>query len=162
VARLGAFVAAPSDAVLCGLYEGQRVEEPTFAALGAARRHDAIAGFHTDHHSTPVADWNRAVEGLRHWRPQRGSGLDVYPRDAVVATGTTVLVVMRVAMVAVVASCRVVDVVDEPDCFGFCYATLPLHPECGGAASSDAPIPGSDGIVTHAGLPHPWPGVGWG
>jgi uncharacterized protein (UPF0548 family) len=31
----------------------------------------------------------------------------------------------------VLAACRVVAVVDEPDRFGFAYGTLPLHPESG-------------------------------
>jgi uncharacterized protein (UPF0548 family) len=31
----------------------------------------------------------------------------------------------------IIAPCRIVYVIDEPDRFGFGYGTLPGHPECG-------------------------------
>jgi uncharacterized protein (UPF0548 family) len=42
-----------------------------------------------------------------------------------------VLVVGRVVGVAMVAAYRLISVFDEPDRFGYVYATLPLHPEEG-------------------------------
>lgn len=36
-----------------------------------------------------------------------------------------------VGPIAVTATACIIDVIDEPDCYGFTYATLPHHPEDG-------------------------------
>jgi uncharacterized protein (UPF0548 family) len=55
----------------------------------------------------------------------------VFPRTAKVIEGETVAILSRQLRIWVLAACRVVDVVDESSTFGFTYATLPDHPECG-------------------------------
>ncbi len=45
--------------------------------------------------------------------------------------GETVAILTRQLGLWVLASCRVVSVIDEPAAFGFVYATLPDHPEEG-------------------------------
>lgn len=75
--------------------------------------------------------FERAVEALRTWRPQRGIGASIHPVDAPVATGSTLLVVLHLGPLAIVAPVRVVAVVDEPARFGFAYGTLPGHPAAG-------------------------------
>ena len=75
--------------------------------------------------------FDRAVEALRLWRPQRGIGAVVRPEDAPIEVGSTLLVVLRFGPFAVVVPDRVVAVVDEPDRFGFAYGTLAGHAERG-------------------------------
>lgn len=67
-----------------------------------------------------------AAEGMR-WGMLRGAGLRVEATAPVAEVGAEVLVHLG----PVVAPCRVVYVVDEPDRRGFAYGTLPGHAECG-------------------------------
>jgi len=75
--------------------------------------------------------FQRAADGLRNWKAHRGAGVAVYPSGAPLAKGTTVVLVIGIAMVRAIAACRIVYVVDEPNRFGFAYGTLALHPEQG-------------------------------
>ncbi len=67
-----------------------------------------------------------AAQGMR-WGMLRGAGLRVTATTEVAEVGSEVLVHLG----PVVAPCRVVYVVDEPDRSGFAYGTLPGHPESG-------------------------------
>lgn len=76
------------------------------------------------------ASFERAAHALRSWAVHRGAGLAV-------RSGGDVEVGVEVAMAAplpigwVEATCRVVDVIEDADRFGFAYGTLPVHPERG-------------------------------
>ncbi|MDZ4267335.1 MAG: DUF1990 domain-containing protein [Mycobacterium sp.] len=67
-----------------------------------------------------------AAKGMR-WGMLRGAGLRVEASMPVAEVGAEVLVHLG----PVVAPCRVVYVVDEPDRRGFAYGTLPGHAESG-------------------------------
>jgi uncharacterized protein (UPF0548 family) len=67
-----------------------------------------------------------AADGMR-WGMLRGAGLRVEATAPVAAVGAEVLVHLG----PVTAPCRVVYVVDDPDCRGFAYGTLPGHAESG-------------------------------
>lgn len=75
--------------------------------------------------------FQRARLGLETWVAHRGAGIEVFPSDAPLVEGTTVALLTRQLCLWVLAACRVESVVDEPTTFGFIYATLPDHPECG-------------------------------
>lgn len=77
------------------------------------------------------ADFERARRGVDAWAAHRGAGVEVYPAEAVVRVGATVAVLTRQLGVWVLAACRVIAVEAEPTAYGFTYATLPDHPECG-------------------------------
>lgn len=76
-------------------------------------------------------DFRKARDGLIAWAAHRGSGVEVFPGTAEVAVGETVAILTRQLGLWVLAACRVMSVVDQPTEFGFTYATLPDHPECG-------------------------------
>jgi uncharacterized protein (UPF0548 family) len=92
------------------------------------------AGYRHDDLSVEVghgdAAFARARHGIDTWQAQLGAGVDVSPRDPP-AEGRPVLAIARLGPVRVIAPCRVVDVIDEPDRYGFAYGTLPGHPERG-------------------------------
>lgn len=75
--------------------------------------------------------WEKAVEGITRWAAHSGAGASVFPSDARLVEGETLLVVLSKGPISVVAPCRIVYVVDEPTRFGFGYGTLPGHPEQG-------------------------------
>jgi uncharacterized protein (UPF0548 family) len=70
-----------------------------------------------------------AARGVRTWQMHKGAGATVVPEAF--GVGETVLVVMGLGPLEIVAPCRIVYVVDEPNRFGFAYGTLPGHPESG-------------------------------
>lgn len=73
-----------------------------------------------------------ACDGLRTWQLHRGQGFLVAPVHPPLAVGTEVVSAIRLAgPVHVLAACRIVWTVDEPDRFGFAYGTLPVHPARG-------------------------------
>ncbi len=95
----------------------------------------APAGFRTERFSQGIGagdiDFERARTGLQKWRAHRDSGVEVHPNTSQLAVGETVAIVTRQLGLWVLAACRVTSVTDEADVFGFTYATLPDHPECG-------------------------------
>lgn len=96
---------------------------------------DPPAGFHHDRTTRVVghgpAQFDRARCGIQQWAAHRGAGVEVFPSDAPVASGSVVGLVTRQVGLWLLFSCRVDSVIDEADRFGFVYATLPGHPECG-------------------------------
>lgn len=89
------------------------------------------AGYRRDRFSRAVgrgsADFDRACDGLRRWVAHRRASVEVVPEGAPLTEGATVGLVMRQPGIWVLASCRIAEVIDEPDRFGFTYATLPGH-----------------------------------
>ena len=72
-----------------------------------------------------------AGRGLRQWMAHRGSGVEVFPSDAGVVEGETVVLLTRQVGLWVLMACRIESIVDETDHLGFTYAALPGHPERG-------------------------------
>src|SRR3974390_3493589 len=108
---------------------------PTFTQLGSSLTEQSSAGYSRLSRGIELGRgdeaFQRASDGLRRWRAHRLIGMRVFPDDAAPRVGETVLVTLGTRRVAVAAPCRVVAVTDEPTRFGFSYATLPGHPECG-------------------------------
>ena len=102
----------------------QRTAPLTYTEVGATFADALPAGYHHTRVATDLgtgaAVWDRA-----------GAGISIAPPAAPIAEGTTVAVITSVGPLQVLAACRIVRVVDEPDRFGFAYGTLPAHPEEG-------------------------------
>ncbi len=124
----------PAPAVLAHILADQRSAAPAYPCIGGTVGGEAPPGFHHDHYEVELgrgaAVWQRAVEALKDWGPQRGSGL-VVAADGPIAEGTTVALAAPLPVGCAVAVCRVVAVVDDPGRFGFAYGSLPVHPEEG-------------------------------
>lgn len=121
--RLDRFLAEQRDAAL------------TYAEVGASFADPLPAGYHHVRAATDlgVGDevWTRARAGIDAWVAHAAAGFEVVPDRAPIVTGETVGVLTRTGPLHVVAACRIVAVVDEPDRYGFAYGTLPPHPEEG-------------------------------
>ena len=113
----------------------ERTSPLTYSELGATFDPELPAGYHHVRAGTDLGCgddvWARACAGIRAWAAHRGAGITVAPADAPITEGTTVAVITSVGPVRVLAACRIVRVVDEPDRFGFASGTLPSHPEEG-------------------------------
>ncbi len=102
----------------------------TYPEVGATAS-DMPGGYHHLHKSSVIGRGRdrferAAAEGMR-WGMLRGAGLRVEATAPVATVGAEVLVHLG----PVIAPCRVVYVVDEPDRRGFAYGTLPGHAESG-------------------------------
>jgi uncharacterized protein (UPF0548 family) len=109
--------------------------QPTYAEHGAALAGTELpAGYRHDHYEiglgTGRARFDRAVEGLRTWQAHCVPGVSVYPDDAAIEEGETVLVCLGRGL-GLAAPCRIVKVIDSDNRWGFAYGTLPGHPEQG-------------------------------
>ena len=117
----------------------ERVEAYRRARLGveptSAPQSEPPSGFHHDTFERVIGsgsdDFDRARHGLEQWVAHRGSAVEVFPHDAALVPGSTVAIVTHQMGLWVLAACRVESVIDEAARFGFVYATLPDHPECG-------------------------------
>ena len=119
---------------LADIADRARHTRPTYDAVGASLTGAAPAGFRRHEYVTTIPARPDAfalgVEGLRRWAPHRHAGLVVTPA-APPSEDATVAIAARLGPLTVVAVCRIVAVLDEPDRYGFAYGTLPGHPECG-------------------------------
>lgn len=106
----------------------------TYDFRGATLRGERPPGYRHDDEVIALGTgdecWRRAVQALRDWSVHRGAGL-VVSDGAVVEPGAVVALAAPLPVGWVIAACRVVDVIDEANRFGFAYGTLPTHPETG-------------------------------
>ena len=124
----------PTPERLTQLVGTQRSKTFTYEPVGATLTGRIPSGYRYEKFVALIGDgpnlFFRAREALEDWRPQRGAGLSV-AADGPLAGGTTVALAAPLPLGFAIAVCKVVDVVDEPDRFGFAYGTLPEHPEEG-------------------------------
>lgn len=106
----------------------------SYAHIGSTRG-DVPPGMQRDESSTVLgagdAAWDRARAAVRAWRMFDFDWVELHDPGTPVETGRTVVVVVRSLGLWSMNAARIAYVVDEPRCFGFAYATLPEHAECG-------------------------------
>lgn len=104
------------------------------------------AGYHHVRASARIGSgrdrFERAAESVMRYGMLQGAGVRVSASTDVAEVGT--LVLGRLGPIP--APCRVVYVVDEPDCRGFAYGTLPGHAESGEERFAVRYEPGSDSV----------------
>ena len=100
---------------------------------------EQAAGRHVDEQVVAIgrgrADFQRARDALVNWRQFDIGWVETFPRQAPVAVGTVVAVLIRHLGFWSLNGCRVVYTVGglegEAARFGFAYGTLPNHAEAG-------------------------------
>ena len=121
----------PSTDVLARLAASAATEAPT---APAGMLHSPVpSGFRRDRWTRLVEhdDFDLARRAITDWAAQRSAGVTLSPPSPDIAIGTTLAFAYPVGPGSVTGTCRIVEVIDEPDRFGFVYATLPHHPEVG-------------------------------
>jgi uncharacterized protein (UPF0548 family) len=128
-------VRTPDEARLARFLAEQSTAPLTYTEVGATFDDDLPVGYHHVRAGTDLGNgdavWERACAGIRAWAAHRGAGMTVVPADAPIVEGATVAVLTSLGPIHVLSACRIVQVIDEPDRFGFAYGTLPAHPEEG-------------------------------
>lgn len=109
--------------------------QPTYSEIGFTLAGKEPSGYHNDRYEADLGlgtdTFARAVQGLCAWGAHRLPGIQVFPKNAEIVVGGTVIVTLGTPLLAVVAPCRIVGVLDESHRWGFAYGTLPGHPEQG-------------------------------
>ncbi len=126
----------PSRAELLELAAVQSGQELSYEPVGITLlSSDPPPGFHRLHVSRDIGRggdrFDRARAAIIDWAGHRRAGVVLQPDRLDLVAGNEVAMALRAWPLWVTASCRVVEVVDEPDRFGFAYGTLPHHPAAG-------------------------------
>ncbi|MEL6981740.1 MAG: DUF1990 domain-containing protein, partial [Actinomycetota bacterium] len=87
-----------------------------------------------------------ARSAIAQWAGHRRAGATVHPEGQAIEVGGEVAVALRVWPLWITATCRIVDVVDEADRYGFTYGTLAHHPEAGEESFSVIRDPATDEV----------------
>lgn len=128
------FVRPTDKASIERLVDNLRATEPNYAQIGATLTGARPTGFRHDNRKVVVGQgmetFERAVQALKGWQSHSLFGVKVHPEGTEIRTGATVIVTLG-HFVALTAPCRIVNVIDEPQRWGFAYGTLPGHPEQG-------------------------------
>lgn len=129
VEYLALHVGRPPRTVLSAIGAAATDTEPTSPARLLQR--PAPDGYRHDHWTGPLPHgFDAARLALQRWIGHGAAGI-IIADPLPIAVGETVAMAIPVGPISVTAAARIVDVVDEPDCCGFTYATLPHHPEDG-------------------------------
>jgi uncharacterized protein (UPF0548 family) len=108
---------------------------PTDSEVGATLKSEQPLGYRHDQYEatlgTGEGTFLRARTGLQTWSSHKVPGINVLPLGSPIELGATVVVTLGTPWLALAAPCRIVGILDEPDCWGFAYGTLPGHPEQG-------------------------------
>jgi uncharacterized protein (UPF0548 family) len=110
-------------------------EPLSYAEVGRSLDADLPPGYEHGRDSvtigTGAAAFAAGAAGLRGWVCHRAIGVRVGPADAPLEVDVRVALALPVGPLRILAACRIVAVIDEPDRFGFAYGTLRSHPEIG-------------------------------
>jgi uncharacterized protein (UPF0548 family) len=89
------------------------------------------AGFSVIHKSRGLGNaddaLDKAADAMMHWRGHTGAGLRLAASTLDLEGGATVAFSLPMKVVSLVGASRVIDVVDDEDCFGFSYGTTNHH-----------------------------------
>lgn len=110
-------------------------ERLTYADVGATAGAELPSGYATLVEPTDIgtgrASWAAVADGLLRWDLHRAAGMVLATSTPAVEVGCTVVNAAPFGPVALLAPCRVVRLIDEPERRGFAYGTLPGHPLVG-------------------------------
>ena len=140
----------PSTDHLRSLVDAGTSDSLTYEPVGLTRGSAAVpAGYRRDQWTRELGRGDRVFENaanaLKSWRVQTGAGLIVLA-DGPPCVDQVVAIAAPLPIGFIDVVCRVVDVVDEPDCCSFAYGTLSVHPERG--EESFAVVRGPDDEIT--------------
>lgn len=123
---------APTDRALDLLRSTAEHEDLSYDGIGASITGDHPAGYHWHSSELTVeADWDAAKAAIMGWTGHRSTGGVLSPEIPPLRKGTTMAFGVRVLGIWATGTCRIVELIDSDDTFGFSYGTLPHHPERG-------------------------------
>jgi len=124
----------PTGDELAAVLDRCRSDTLSYEPVGVATdRTTTPPGLHRRRWTTLLDDpaaFATGADAIRAWAIHRGAGLAV-AADGPLAPGTNVAMSAPLPVGYVIATCRIVAVIEEPNRYGFAYGTLSVHPERG-------------------------------
>lgn len=127
----------PSDAQIESFLNEQRVLPFSYEEVGASQA-EIPQNYPINHRLVQIGSgaevFARAKFSVQLWTMYRLDWTRLYPRDAPIAVGETVCVVVNHGFCWSINPCRIVYILDEKgetERFGFAFGTLPGHSETG-------------------------------
>jgi uncharacterized protein (UPF0548 family) len=127
------FVTRPSEARIGAFLDLQRGLPLSYSHVGCTFG-EPPAGYVCDHNRVRLGEgeevFDRAATALRRWAMFGIGWVEIRPREAPIAEGTTVAIFGRALGIWSLFACRIVRVIEEHgpvETFGFAYGTLPGH-----------------------------------
>lgn len=127
----------PDNEAVLGFLVSQKSQPFSYPEIGASRL-AAPAGYKIDHNRIRIGDgletFAKAVEAFKHWKMFEMEWIEIAPKDAPIAEGSCVAIIVRHFGSWSLNASRIVYVIEEhgaPEIFGFAYGTLPGHVEQG-------------------------------
>jgi uncharacterized protein (UPF0548 family) len=131
--------------------DGSRGLPLSYSPLGLAA--DGAPGFRIDEQAVTVghgpAAFERAASALAAWKHFELGWLEVFPKHAPLAGGTTVAVLVRHLGFYSLNGCRIVTRIQDDHTNGYAYGTLANHAECG-EESFTLTLDPATGAITYA------------
>jgi uncharacterized protein (UPF0548 family) len=129
------FLRRPNEEVIRAFLVDQAPLRVSYASMRSAT---PPAAFDVDHTRVRLAAGEKAFavasDALRQWQEFQLGWVTAIPDHTPIKEGEVVAVLARVLGIWWLNACRIVEVVDDDGAmrrFGFTYATLPGHVECG-------------------------------
>ena len=124
----------PAPDELASLVVSGRADSLTYEPVGVTTFATAPSGYRLDRRSCLLGRgdhvFETAADTIRQWQVQKGAGIVVLA-DGPPHLGQVVAMSAPLPIGYIDIACRVVDVVDSGERYGFAYGTLSVHPEQG-------------------------------
>ncbi len=155
----------PGPTELSSLLENQSAADLSYGPTGATLSStETPSGYHRLRATRPIGNgtdrFEAAKAAIEGWAGHRRAGALLKPSQPALEPGGNVALAIRVWPLWVTAACRIVDVIDEANRFGFAYGTLPHHPESGEESFVVSRDPATDVVtleITAISRPASWP-----
>lgn len=125
----------PSSADLASLASQQSAEAVSYDDVGCSLHASSVPGYHRLRAQRPLGTdaslFLTARRAIEDWVGHRHARAVLRPERPALEPGVSVVLALRVGPLWATAACRIVQVVDEANRFGFAYGTLPHHPAQG-------------------------------
>lgn len=123
------------------------------ATLPSEEMHDAAddappAGYIRSQWSLRVPDFDNSCDALLGWAGHESASVRLRPNQPQVAVGETFVMAVPVGPLTVTVACRISEIVDESDRYGFAYTTLSNHVWEGSESLIVSRDPNGEALVT--------------
>ncbi len=106
------------------------------------------AGYFRSEWSLPVPDFDNSCDALLGWAGHESASVRLRPHQPQVAVGETFVMAVPVGPLTLTVACRISDIVDESDRYGFSYTALSNHVWEGSESLIVSRDPNGQAVVT--------------
>ena len=132
--KMKLFLFSPSKYFIDQFQDRQKKLSLTYREVRQCRTTNPI-GYDNDHKRILLGEgkkiWDKAREGMSQGVFFPSSWVSVYPADFSLTEGKDLVLLIKLWAIYVLAGTRIVEIIDESNCFGFTYGTLEGHVETG-------------------------------